>query len=223
MEGQGLLSPAAWASLSFIAAPFCDCCGLPFGFETDEASGALCSLCLIETPPFKTARSALIYDDVSRDLILGFKHGDQTQSVPVMVPWLKQAGADMLADADMLVPVPLHRWRLLKRRYNQSALMAAALARAVSKPHCPDALLRIRSTPPQGHLKAPDREKNVRHAFTVSPTRKARIKGCKIILIDDVFTTGSTVRECAEALLSGGAASVGVLTLARVVRPHRFD
>ena len=219
-DSPGTVSPKAWATLSFITAPCCDACGFPFAFSTpDEQSGKMfCGPCLKDRPNFTRARAALVYDDTSRDFILGFKHGDRTQNVVTMLPWLKQAGADILADADLLIPVPLHRWRLLKRRYNQAALMAAALGRSSRKKFIVDGLLRVRATPTQGHLNAGERRQNVRKAFIVHPKRASRIQGKNILLIDDVYTTGATVRECAAALLATGAARVDVLTLARVVR-----
>lgn len=169
------------------------------------------------------ARAALAYDDASRGFILGFKHGDQTQSVVTMVPWLKAAGADLWPRVDVIVPVPLHRWRLLGRRYNQAALMGNVMSKAMGKSMVADALLRTRSTPSQGHLKPDERKKNVSKAFAMNPKRAANIVGKTILLIDDVYTTGATVRECAKILLAAGANEVAVLSLARVVKSSRFD
>lgn len=221
VDAQGMLAPESWASLQFISDPVCSACGLPL--ELHIEGEAKCVACLKIPPVYGKGRSALVYDDISRDLILGFKHGDQIQSVPSFVPWLRQAGAKLLEDADILVPVPLHRWRLLRRRYNQAALLAQALGRATDKLCTPDILHRIRPTPSQGHLKAKERLKNVRKAFCLSPRYLWQIKGKNILLIDDVYTTGSTVSECTKVLLAGGAAQVNVLTLARVVRPVRLD
>lgn len=223
VDSQGTISPKAWADLSFITAPFCTCCGFPFEFDTGfENAENLCAACLKERPVFSKARSALIYNDASRDLILGFKHGDKMHAVVTMTPWLKLAGADLWAEADLVVPVPLNRWRLMRRRFNQSAIMAQETAKAIRKDVIVDALLRTRATPSQGHLKAGERAENVKNAFTVNPKRAGEVTGKNIILIDDVYTTGSTVSECAKALLKGGAASVNVLSLARVVRPEKF-
>lgn len=216
-----MTSPEAWKSLAFIAHPCCDGCGAPFEIDPGHA-GAKCPSCLVNPPSFGRARAAIAYDDASRDFILGFKHGDKMESVTAMMPWLRAAGADLLKDADLLVPVPLHRWRLLKRRYNQAAVMAFALTRAAGIRTVPDVLLRQRATPPQGHLSVAERAKNVRKAFALNPRRKAQITGKRIVLIDDVYTSGATVNECAQVLIEAGAASVDVLTLARVVRPVRF-
>jgi ComF family protein len=216
VERQGMVAPAAWADLDFIADPFCNACGFPFDYEVDK--GSLCVECLGEHPPYESARAALKYTDASRALILGFKHGDRTYAVKAFVPWMKRAGETMLAQADYLVPVPLHHWRLVSRRYNQAALIAGYLAKETGKDVLPDALVRTRATPSQGYLNAKERFKNVRRAFAMNRSRKKQIAGKKIILIDDVYTTGATVKECAEVLLKGGAEKVHVLTLARVTR-----
>jgi len=216
VDQQGMLSPQAWNTLEFITDPVCAQCGFPFDFEVEE--GSLCASCLDRPPPFDLARSALKYNDTSRDLVLGFKHGDQTHIARAFVLWLEKAGARILEEADILIPVPLHRWRLLSRRYNQSAIMACALSKAVNIPVEYHALRRTRATPVQGHLKAAERHKNVKRAFALCPDREKIIHGKTVVLIDDVFTTGATVKECTKTLLKSGAAKVHVLTLTRVVR-----
>lgn len=216
VDKQGMITPQAWAQLNFIADPQCGKCGIPFDFESFE--GLTCTACLDRTPPFETARAALKYDDASRDMILRFKHADQTHVVLAFIPWMEKAGAQMLAQADYLVPVPLHRWRLLSRRYNQSALIAQALSKKTKVPTMVDGLLRIRATEVQGYKKAAERHKNVKKAFVTNPKREEAVKGKSIILIDDVYTTGATVKECAKTLMKAGAKRVDILTLARVVR-----
>lgn len=214
VDRQGMISPSGWRKLDFISAPFCKCCGYPFDYDVGDES--LCASCLQDTPVFTSARAALRYEEGSRDLILGFKHGDKTHAVRSFVPWLMRAGQTMLEEADYLVPVPLHRSRLLRRRYNQAALMAFALSRECGTPCLPMGLGRVRATTSQGHLHADERAKNVRKAFSVPNNVRARLQEKKIILIDDVFTTGATVSECTKALLGAGAHEVHVLTLARV-------
>lgn len=216
VEHQGMVSSRAWAELDFVSAPFCRCCGIPFEFEVDTES--LCASCLDKRPMFKTARAALKYNDTSRKMILGFKHADKTYAVQAFAPWLKRAGENMLAEADFLAPVPLHRWRLVQRRYNQAALMAHTLAQDEDIDCLPDLLLRTRATPSQGFLSAKERIRNVRKAFALNHHYKDQIKGKKIVLVDDVYTTGATVNECTKVLVRAGAAEVNVLTLARVVR-----
>lgn len=216
---HGAVAPEYWASLRFIRPPCCGQCALPFPHDIGGASGHLiCAVCLDNPPRFARGRAALVYDEASRKLILRFKHGDQLQAVRTLVPWLLEAGGDVLPGADMIVPVPLHRWRLLSRRYNQSALLAKRLAGAADKPVCLDALIRVKATPPQGHLKRAEREANMRGAFRINPAREAQIKGKNVLLIDDVFTTGATLNACTDTLLTAGAASVDVLSIARVIK-----
>jgi ComF family protein len=154
------------------------------------------------------------YDEASRGLVLSFKHADRTHAAPAYGEWMRRAGAELLADADIAVPVPLHWTRLFVRRYNQAALLAHAIRRAGGPPVEPDLLVRRRRTPTQGHLGRLARARNVRSAFAVRPG--AAIDGRRIVLIDDVMTTGATVGECARVLKRAGAARVDVLTLARV-------
>lgn len=215
---QGTLAPAAWQDLRFITSPFCQTCSYPFEFETEGS--VQCAACLADPPPFASARSVLAYDDASRGMILKFKHGDHLQAVPTLVPMMARAGADMIPQVNVIVPVPLHRWRLLRRRYNQAALLGKGLARETGRISIPDALLRTRSTASQGHLKAKEREDNVRNAFFLNPRHAETLKGKSVLLVDDVYTTGATVRACARALLKGGVSAVHVLTVARVVRPE---
>jgi len=214
VDRQGMIAPDAWGQLDFIVDPMCTQCGFPFDFDVEE--GSLCASCLDYPPPFERARSALKYDDVSRDLVLGFKHADQTHMVRSFIPWMEKAGADLLKNADILMPVPLHRRRLIARRYNQAAILAQYLSKAINVPVDVEGLLRIRATMSQGHMKAGDRHKNVKRAFSVNP--KTDIRSKAIILIDDVYTTGATAKECTKALLKAGAQRVDILTLTRVVR-----
>lgn len=220
VEEQGMISGSAWAKLDFVNDPMCATCGFPFEFEVDENS--LCTSCLTHAPPFEMGRMALKYNDTSRDLILGFKHGDQTHAVKAFTPWLIRAGKPFLDQADIIAPVPLHFWRQWSRKYNQAALIAQELCK-YSKHDCRvDLLKRIRATPSQGYLKAKERYRNVKRAFAVNEKYKAAIKDKKIVLVDDVYTTGATIKECAKELKKAGAHSVFVLTLARVVRPESY-
>lgn len=220
VDRQNAIDAQAWAAINFIADPCCERCGFPFDFPADSESGvSLCAACLKSPPPYDRARASLVYDEASKPMILGFKHGDKTHAVNSFIPWLKIAGTELLTETDFLVPVPLHRWRLLRRRYNQAALLASSLARETKTACLADALLRTRATPMQGHKKARHRRANVRHAFAINPKHRERIEAASILLIDDVFTSGATISECARTLKKAGAASVNALTLARVVRP----
>lgn len=222
VDRQGMISPEAWGKLNFIADPQCVRCGFPFDFDNGEAKeGNICASCHKNPPVFHQARSALVYDDESRNVILGFKHGDQTQAVPSFMPWLLRAGEEILAQSDYLVPVPLHRWRMLRRRYNQAGLIAQYLSKETSIPVFLNLIDRHKATVTQGYLKTNERQKNVRGAFKISDENRQQIKNRHICLIDDVFTTGATVNECTKVLLKSGAASVSILTLAKVVKPQK--
>ncbi|HYD32241.1 MAG TPA: ComF family protein [Azospirillaceae bacterium] len=217
VDHQGGLCPACWSRLTFLAPPLCACCGLPFEFEVGE--GALCGGCVASPPLFRRARAALVYDEESKPLVLGFKRGDQTYAAEPYGAWLARAGADLLGEADLLVPVPLHRWRLFRRRYNQAALLALATAKISGVALEPRLLVRRRATPSQNRLDRAGRRRNVKGAFAVRAGADGMVRERRIVLVDDVFTTGATVSECVRALLKAGAARVDVLTLARVVRP----
>lgn len=212
--GEGELCPACWRAITFLGAPHCVCCGLPFPYDAGEA--ALCGACLREPPHYDRARAVFRYDEASRGLVLAFKHGDRTHSAPAYGRWMRRAGAELLAEADLLVPVPLHWTRLFARRYNQSALLAHAIHAAGGPAVAPDWLVRRRRTPSQGHRNATARAENVRAAFALRDGRS--VAGQRLVLIDDVFTTGATIAECARVLRRAGAARIDVLTLARVVR-----
>ncbi|NBX66556.1 MAG: ComF family protein [Proteobacteria bacterium] len=217
VDAHGTVAADYWVSLRFIRKPFCEQCALPFPHDLGGASGPLlCGSCIENPPSFRRARSALIYDDASRSIITRFKYGDQLQAIRSLVPWLKEAGAEILVEADVLVPVPLHRWRLLKRRYNQSALLVRALGAATGKVTVLDGLQRIRPTPTQGRLTRKEREENMKGAFAVRDGAKDAFLGKNIVLVDDVFTTGATLNACAKALYDAGALSVDALTIARV-------
>ena len=217
VDTLGMVDSKYWQSLNFIHAPCCKICGTPFAFEiqTDMA----CGTCLETPPTYNTHRSALVYDDASKSLILRFKHGDQTHAVKAFIPWLRQAGRELITQADIIMPVPLHKNRLIKRRYNQANLIGRELIKHYpDKTYLADGLLRKKQTESQGHKKADDRRRNVAGAFAVSPIHKDIIEGKNILLLDDVYTTGATVNECAKTLLKAETQSVNILTLARVVK-----
>ncbi|MEO3427225.1 ComF family protein [Pelagibius sp. CAU 1746] len=228
VEAQGALCPACWSGVTFLAEPLCRCCGLPFAY--DETAGSRvagaeleCGACLAEPPPFARARAVMRYDDGSRPLLLGFKHGDRTEAAAPYADWMARSGRELLAAAEVVAPVPLHWRRLFSRRYNQAALLARALARSATPPdggltEVPDLLLRRRATPSQGRLTRSERQRNVAGAFAVNPRRAALLQGRRLLLVDDVMTTGATVAACSRAALKAGAAAVDVLVLARALR-----
>ncbi len=202
-----------WSAMTFFAPPWCAMCGLPFPHPM--GAGAMCADCARGGRSWQRARAVMRYDKSSRGLVLGLKH-DRTDLAPALGQWMQRAGADLLAGADFLMPVPLHWTRLLSRRYNQAALLAHAIHRAGGPPVAADWLVRRRRTPSQGRLGPLARARNVGGAFALKPGRS--IKGKRLVLVDDVLTTGATVEECARVLRRGGAAFVGVLTLARALR-----
>lgn len=219
VRDPGTLCTACWGRLTFLAQPCCAVCGYPFEF--DAGPGAICGGCAASPPVFARARAALRYDEASRGLILALKHGDRTDSAPALARWMAGTGRELLRDAALVAPVPLHRLRLLARRYNQAALLARVVAERGERPCIADLLERRRRTPSQGRLSGSARARNVRGAFAVNPARAALLAGRRVLLVDDVLTTGATVEACARTLLRGGAEAVDVLTLARVVRPLR--
>jgi len=216
VPGDGALCGACWGGLSFIERPWCACCGLPFEFAIED--GAVCGGCAAGPPAFDAARAVLRYDDASRPLILSFKHGDRMQAGRHFGGWMARAGAELAQRADLVAPVPLHWRRLAARRYNQSAELARGVAAAAGIGLCVDLLRRIRATPSQGGLTRRARRLNVRGAFAVAPRRRPAIQDARILLVDDVLTTGATVEAAARTLKRAGAAGVDVLVLARVVR-----
>jgi len=218
VHDPGALCPACWDAISFLGPPLCACCGLPFEVEVGE--GTLCGGCIDRPPPWRRARAVLRYDDSAKGLILRFKHADRCDAAPAFARWMARAGSHLLADADVIAPVPLHRWRLLRRRYNQAALLAMALGRQSRVTAIPDLLVRRRATPSQGNLGRDARLRNVRGAFAVRPSLVGLVAGRNVLLVDDVLTTGATVGECVRVLKAAGAGAVDVLTLARVVAPR---
>jgi len=212
----GSLCSACWNEVRFIDEPLCACCGVPF--EYDVGPGALCGDCARQRPAFGRARAAMVYDTVGRSLVLAFKHGDRTDAAPPFGQWMVRAGRDVIADAEVIVPVPLHWTRLFTRRYNQAALLARSVGRHAGLTVVPDLLIRRRRTPPLGGLGPSARCRRLAGAIRIRSGRKPLIAGRRLLLIDDVYTTGATVSACARALRRAGAADVDVLTLTRVVR-----
>lgn len=218
VETQGSLCADCWQGISFLGAPHCARCGLPFPY--DAGAGVECANCVAHPPPFDRARAVFAYDDHSRRLILAFKHADQLHGFPSFGQWLARSGAELLAEADLIAPVPLHWTRLFRRRFNQSALLAQAAVAAWARPtgpaFAPQLLVRRRRTRSQGHLSRLQRAENVRGAFALGPGTD--VAGKRVILVDDVLTTGATIEACARVLKRAGATHVDVLTLARAMR-----
>ncbi len=211
----GQLCAACFGKTQFISAPCCSACGAPFGSADRGRASPLCDQCEARPPPWDQGRAAIRYDDQARRILLPFKYGDRTETARALAGMMARAGAALLDRADLLVPVPLHRWRLLGRRYNQSALLAQRLARLSGRPAVLDALQRVRRTPPLADLSPARRAAALDGAFAVSPRRLARLADSRVLLIDDVLTTGATAEACTRVLLRAGVGGVDVLAAAR--------
>ncbi|MFD0945871.1 double zinc ribbon domain-containing protein [Sphingomonas canadensis] len=209
---------ACWASLRFLGPPWCATCQAPF--DHDRGEGAQCGECLADPPPHDGVRAAVAYGDVARGVALKLKYGGRTAAAITMA----QAMARLMpGDAGLLVPVPLHRWRIWGRGYNQAALIAAALSRQTGVPADPFLLRRVKATPVLRGLGARRRAKAVAGAFALARNARATLKGRAVVLVDDVHTSGATARACARVLRRGGAARVTVLCWARVLEGDGTD
>lgn len=211
----GGVCAACWRDLRFITKPYCPIMGTPFSY--DAGPDILSGEAIQNPPPFARARAVLVHDGLARSLVTCLKYGDQTHLAPTLAQWMVHAAADILAESDCIIPVPLHHWRFLKRHYNQAAELARHIAAVAHKPFCPEGLKRVRRTRQQVGLNARQRELNVKNAFLVPDAQKAKLKNQSVVLIDDVYTTGATIKAAAMAVKRAGAARVDVLTFSRVL------
>jgi ComF family protein len=216
--GEGVCA-ACWAKLSFIEPPFCPRLGIPFVY--DPGPGLLSMEAIADPPAYTRARAAVRYDDVARSLVHALKYQDRTDLAPAMGRWMARAGHELLNEADVLVPVPLHWRRGWSRRYNQSGALARTIERQTGVAVARDALRRVRPTQQQIGLSRSQRASNVQGAFKVLADQKSEIQGRRVVLIDDVLTSGATVDACARALLRAKAKQVDVMVFARVVDTHK--
>ena len=207
---------ACWSQLAFLGEPCCAICALPFDFA--PAGEALCGACLAEPPAFARMRAAVAYGEIPRKVALKLKYGGRPGVAETMARLIQRHLGSEGADPPLLVPVPLHRWRIWKRGYNQAALIASALARRAGLPARLDLLERPKATPPLKAMNPKQRRDTVRGAFRVAAGHRDRARGRTIILVDDVYTSGATVDACARLLRRAGAARVEVLCWARVVK-----
>jgi ComF family protein len=218
-RGAALCSQC-WQKLSFIDEPVCDAIGIPFAF--DEGEGALSPAAIADPPHWDKGRAVVAFDDHSKHLVHLLKYRDMQEAGLAMARMMAGAGRGLLAESDLILPVPLHRWRLWRRRFNQAAFLALRISQQSGLPCLTDVLLRQRPTTPQVGLDAAQRRRNVRAAFVVAPDRQAAIEGKSVLLVDDVRTTGATCNACAVALKNAGAAQVHVLSFALVLEPARL-
>jgi ComF family protein len=223
------LCAACWRQLRFIRAPLCDRLGIPLPYDASRdfsdatASAPIVSAAALADPPdWDRSRAVAQFGPVMRDLIHAFKYADRHDARALFGRWLVGAGGELLADADAIVPVPLHRWRLIGRKFNQAAILAREVSRATGVPADMLALQRVKATPSQVGLTEAERRRNLTGAFRVSARARARIEGRRLLLLDDVITTGSTAGACARALRRAGAARVDVLALALVTPDSRI-
>lgn len=211
------LCGACWGETPFIHGSICDSCGSPL--PGDNRDGPLrCDDCLSIARPWQKGRAALVYSSIGRKLVLGLKHGDRADVARAAGSWLARAGADLLEGQPLLVPVPLHHTRLLRRKYNQSALLAHSMAQATGLTCLPDALLRRKITRSQDGLNHDQRFDNLWGSITANPKRAEDVKGRRLLIIDDVMTSGATLAVATQAAQSAGAGPVSVIALARVLK-----
>lgn len=203
--------------MRFIERPFCEILGRPF--TQDLGKGFLSAEAIGQPPDFDRLRSATVHDHVARQLVHSLKYQDRTDLAPMMAGWMIRASDGALDQADLVLPVPLHRYRFLSRKYNQSAELARHIARVTGKPFNTEALVRVKRTKQQVGLGGKAREDNVRGAFRVSDAGKSDLFGRRVVLVDDVYTTGATVNAAARALRRAGVADITVLTFAMVLAP----
>lgn len=220
VAAPGQFCADCFAQAAFVTEPCCVQCGVPFAHALQGGQERLCPACRLHAPPWEQARAALRYDGLAKRVLLPFKHADRPELATALAPLMARAGAALLRRAELIVPVPLHRRRLFHRRYNQAALLARALARLSGVPCHPDLLRRTRATPPLGDLGAEQRAASLAGAFAVRPQLLAMAQGRRVLLVDDVMTSGATAAACTEALRLAGAAAVDVLVVARVPDPR---
>lgn len=216
----GAVCPQCWGKMRFLSRPYCPIMGVPFRF--DAGDGFICGEALRDPPVFDHARAALLHQGLGQNMVSRLKYGGRTELAPIMAGWIARAAADLLAECDYIVPLPLHWRRFQQRGYNQSAELARPLAKAAGKIFAPQILMRKKYTMPQVGLSAQKRAENVRGVFAIVPHYRTMLKGKNIALIDDVYTTGATAKAAARALKRGGAARVDVLTCTRVVKEVEF-
>jgi ComF family protein len=212
---HGALCEACWCDIAFIERPYCEVLGIPFSH--DLGPGIVSAEAIANPPDFGRLRSACRFDGAARRLVHRLKYNDRTELAPMMAAWMVRAGADILGECDAVLPVPLHVYRAMARKYNQAGELARAVAAEAGKPLLPAVLRRKRNTHQQVGLGRTAREDNVRGAFEITARGKVEIPGRRIVVIDDVYTTGATVSAVSRLLLRAGAADVSVLTFARAL------
>lgn len=216
-EADFALCGSCWKDTPFISGLVCDACGMPLPGE-DANPDILCDSCLIAPKPWTRGRAVFLYAGRGRSLVLGLKHGDRQDLVRPLAGWMARIAKPVTDNTSVIAPVPLHWRRLFRRRYNQAALLSTALAEKLAIGHCPDLLIRHRATRIQDGMSRTQRFDNLFNALKVNRKHLELVEDRKVLLIDDVMTTGATLSACTEVLLQAGAISVNVLVLARVAK-----
>lgn len=212
----GALCGNCWNTVRFIERPYCPVYGTPF--STDIGEGMLSARAISNPPAYSRARAAVAYQGLTLRFVHGLKFQDRQDNATWMADWMARAAPDLIEEADVIVPIPLHWRRLLSRRFNQSALLAQKIAKCANKPFSPAALKRVKATASQRGLVAKDRISNLKNSFAVPSNGVMAVYGRRVLLIDDVITTGSTFEEATKALLKAGASQVDVLAFAMVLK-----
>ena len=216
IDENGGVCAACWQQLNFIAAPYCKRCGYPYEYEMGE--GAECAACIAQLPHYHGHRSVLYFDELTKKLIYDLKYYDKPLLVGLFGQWLEQISSAWLEHENLLIiPTPIHRFRLWKRKYNQASLLANALAARTGHEVLHNGLLRTHHRPPQASLSRQKRLTNLKGSLAINTKHKDAIKGRPILLIDDVMTTGATVNACAKLLKQAGSGKVYCVTIARSV------
>ncbi len=211
------LCATCWRDTPFIAGLACDRCGTPLP-GSDDGEDVVCDDCMTIARPWAHGRAAFLYRDMGRRLVLALKHGDRQELAAPAAAWMVRSARQILLPDMLVAPVPLHWSRLLRRRFNQSALLSKEFARLAGLDHCPDLLRRVRRTASQEGRDRDGRFLNIHDAIALHPRRRLRLSGRPVLLIDDVMTSGATLAAATEACLAAGAAQVSVVTLARVAK-----
>lgn len=211
------LCGACWRETPFVTGLVCDQCGVPLPGE-DHGESIRCDDCLTIARPWAQGRAALLYRDNARRIVLSLKHGDRQDLARPAAAWLMRAAVPMLTPGMVVAPIPLHWFRLLKRRYNQAALLSSALAKLASLEHCPDLLLRRRNTGSQEGKDRDGRFRNMHDSIAANKRHVRRLEGRHVLLVDDVMTSGATLAAASEACIAAGAAAVSIVVLARVAK-----
>lgn len=212
-SSQNKICGECWGNCSFITKPYCALCSYPFEYDNDENS--ICGHCIANKPKYDKAISVFKYDKYSKEIIHKFKYNDQLHILDYFIGLMLNMGKEVIYQSDVIIPVPMHKYKLLKRGYNQSALLAMKLSSKLKIKYLPQALIKTDNTIPQAELKKDDRIKNVKNSFKVNPKFQESLKGKSILLVDDVITTGATIDECCRTLRKAAPKNIFVLSIAK--------